>query len=237
LLKRAFTEDTARKAALRELDAASEVARRFCDEWNETRLDAGAAAKYEALETELEEASLAAVPAMFRILTVPPAVAFSGPEDAQPADARQQVRAIFGLATVLKLESALPFFVVHAGGPSLTLSSNAASAVQRFSGEHFGAGFLVVGDEAALLAWWKEHRLKHRVVLDHLNHTMLQWARSALERSPPRGPRDASCAVWSLHRAAGEDRKLPGGVDDDALRIAVRDRLEEIEAAWVLPPR
>ena len=232
LLRRAFAEDGACSAAQKELDAATEVATRFCDEWNELE-EAKDAAKYEALEAELKKSAPAVVPALFRLLCVPPCIAFSGPQNGQTVTARQQVRAILGLAAVLECKQALPFFVMHAAGPSLTQSSHAGMAVQRFSGESFGAAFMVEAKDADLLAWWQKHETEHRAVLDYIHHRTLQWARAAIEASAPNPADSAWGAVGSLYRAVGDGRdvRLEGGVE------AMRTRLEEIEAAWVLAPR
>lgn len=232
LLQRAFADDAARASALAELAAAGEVAQRFCSEWNETR-EAQDAARYDALEAELKQAAPAVVPSLFSILVVPPGITFSGPEPGQPVDARQQVRAILGLAAVLELDRALPCFVVHACGPSLTQSTHAAMAVQRFSGEHFGAAFLTPGDDAALCAWWAAHRLQHTIVLDHLQQGMLRWARAALARDDRRSATGARCAIQSLQRALGEPPDAAAADDVAELRL----RLDRIDAALAFPPR
>ena len=235
LVKRAFADASVGSAASKELDATTEVANRFCTEWNETRdaNNAAIAAKYDALEAELKKSAPAVVPAMFSLLSVPPSTAFSGPRDGQPVTARQQVRAILGLASVLELDAALPFFVMHTAGPSLTQSSNAALAVQRFSGESFGASFMAEGDEAALLDWWRKHSAEHRVVLDYIHHRTLQWARAAIESTPRSAADSAWGAITSLLRAVGDARdvRLEGSVE------AMRARLDEIELAWLLAPR
>jgi hypothetical protein len=231
LLKRAFAEDSACTAALKELDAATEVANRFCVEWNEIS-DAKDGAKYEALEAELKKSAPAVVPALFSLLSVPPSIAFAGPQN-QPVTARQQVRAILALSVVLQCEQALPLFVMHAAGPSLTQSTNAAMAVERFSGESFGASLMVQGNDAALLAWWKQHRAEHRVVLDYLHDRTLQWARTAIQISPPIPANAAWGASVSLHRLVGDARDERPEADIEAMR----NRLEEIEAAWVQAPR
>jgi hypothetical protein len=235
LLKRAFTDEPGCAAALVELDAATEVAQRFCRDWNEDRMadDVATAAKYDALEAELVKAAPPAVPALFSILAVPPHVAFGAQEGGQQITARQQVRAILGLAAILRLGQAMPLFVMHSRGPSLTQSSNAALAVQRFSGEDFGAAFAVGGDDAALLTWWREHKAEHHFVLDYVNHRTLQWARTVLASKPPRPADSTWCALVSLQRIRGGNDDVAVATDDEVLRT----RLDEVEAAWVLSPR
>ncbi|HEX6812941.1 MAG TPA: hypothetical protein VF384_15055 [Planctomycetota bacterium] len=228
LLKRAFADGDARAKAVVELGDATEVARRFCSEWSEVRL-AGDAKDYAALEAELKAASPACIPALLGILAVPPQIAFSGPRAGQPVDARQQVKALLGLASVLELGRAMPFFAMHTSGTSLTLASNAAQAVQRFSGEEFGAAFMNEGDAARLLAWWKEHKAEHRAVLDHLVHAVARWARNDMER-PTKGPAEGVwCALLSLNRALGDAADPPRGASAAELRA----QLDALELAWL----
>jgi hypothetical protein len=232
LLRRAFAGEEARSAAVRELAAAAEVAQRFCTDWNEVRVP-GDARDYAALEAELKAVAPACIPALLRVLAVPSHVAFSGPQPGRPTAARQQVRALLGLAVVLETPRAMPFHVMHVHGPSLTMTSNAAQCVQKLSGEDFGAnGPLQRGDDARIRTWWKTHRAEHRAVLDHLVHAVAAWARADAPNEQLR-PEGAWSALFALHRALGDDVDPPGGATPADLLA----RIDAFELAWLLAPR
>lgn len=220
-------------AAEQELAAADAMAVKFCSEWNESQTldDAHAEEnrKYDALEAALKKVGLPAVPRLLDILTMPPEAAFTLVRSGD-AEARRQVRALLALASVMQLEQALPYFVMHTGGPSLTLSSNAALAVQKFAGVDFGAQFLKPCDDAALLAWWKQHESEHRVVVDHLVHHLVAMA----ERDYSSDGAKPSVGLWSavlrLDRALGRDRRPEANTGVELLRA----RLAELELQWLL---
>lgn len=220
-------------AAEQELAAADAIAVRFCSEWNETRTldDAHAETnrKYDALEAALKKVGLPAVPRLLDILTTPSEVAFTLIRSGD-AEARRQVRALLALASELQVEQALPYFVMHTGGPSLTMSSNAAMAAQKFAGVDFGAQFMNPGDDAALLAWWNQHQSEHRIVLDHLVHHLVVMAERDYESEGARPSVGLWSAVLRLDRALGRDRRPEAHTGVEQLRA----RLDELELQWLL---
>ncbi|HEX5051004.1 MAG TPA: hypothetical protein VFZ65_04470, partial [Planctomycetota bacterium] len=180
LLARCGMDRQALDAARQELSAASELADRFTHDWNETRMldDAHKEenARYDALEAAMRKAGLAAVPRLLSTLVVPPDIAFSGNESAHEVTARQQVRSMLALGEMLRAKDALPFFVMHGGGPSLTQSADAGMAIQNVTGERFGADFMVEGDDESIMAWWVKHMHEHPIVLDYLVQHLVNLA-------------------------------------------------------------
>ena len=237
LLARAFANPEALAAATRELDAANRLAERFCSEWNETRTTAPDDTEreqyrvYDELEAGLARAGQAAVPGLLRHLVPPPEATFAAREPA--ITARHQVRALLALAAILKCKAALPYYVLHAQGPSLTQSADAALAVQQLGAVALGAAPLQAGDDARLLAHWREHRAEHGAVLDHLVHHVVAAAVAACDQAGAAQRTFATGAVARLYRVLDGDGKLVAG--DDA--AAWRAQLEAIADAWSLAHR
>lgn len=223
-------------AAEQELAAANAVAERFCREWNETQIldqdHAEENRKYDALSASLQKVGRAAVPRLLGILTMPPEIAFTLVRQGEP-EARRQVRALLALASELQVREALPYYVMHTAGPSLTLSSNAAMAVQQFAGVDFGAQFLNQGDDAALLQWWNAHQTGNRVVLDHLVHHVVAMAERDYESDGARPSAGLWGAVVRLERALGREHHPAGGTGVEILRA----QLHELELQWLLGDR
>lgn len=207
LLSRSGQDPKALAAAQQELAAASAIAERFCREWNETRmLDDSHAEQnraYDALQAQITNAGNAAVPKLLSILVVPPEVAFAQSDKAKGISARQQVRAMHALASFVRAKAATPFLVMHAAGPSLTQSSLAGQSLQVLNSANFGAAFLVVGDDEAIMTWWREHQSQHQVVLDYLVQHVVRLAEDDYKGSGA----SVSVGLWSavgrLERALG----------------------------------
>ncbi len=233
LLARASLPPAALQAAQQQLTAASAVADRFCRDWNENRvLDAEHAAQnrsYDELEAALTAAGDAAVPALLRFLVVPPDVSFSENDQERGVTARRQVRAIHALSRFTKTAPAMPFFVMHTGGPSLTQSSCAGEAIQVFSGQKLGAGFLNQADEEALMTWWDQHRAEHAVVIDYLVQHLVGLARRDYESVGAARSKGLWCAVMRLDRVLGR-REPPAS---DASVEVLQARLDEVELEWL----
>lgn len=232
LLARAFADAKVLAAARDELAAATATARAFCTEWNETREpDAPETVKrrYDELEAALKKAGPAAVPHLLQVLAVLPELSFVDALDDGAPSARAQVRAIFAFAVYLELREAMPCFVMHAAGPSLTQSSNAAAAAQKFAGESFGAGVLRPGDDNALLAWWEQHRKEHEIVLDHVVHEVVRRARPEFDKPDPRGDNARWAAPRRLERLLG-DIGIPG---KDAGREVLDAIVQHAEDEWL----
>lgn len=236
LLTRAFASRDAADAALRELDAAAAVVQRFTVDWSETRTlgDDEQNARYDALERDLRAVGAAAVPALCEILIVPVEIAFPRLDERDGVSARQLVRALLALAAILKVDAVLPYYVLHTSGPSLTLSSHAALAVEVFGRQDFGYGHLYgEGDADALLAWWREAKDGHRVVLDHLLHGVVRWADDALASGRPEGVGHARFALQRLLRVLGRDaeRELPPVAEREAATVLLAAIVDEWLAA------
>lgn len=237
LLQRTGMDAAAVEAAQRQLAAASAVVDRFCVDWNETRwMDEAHAAenrRYDALEAELKAAGAAAVPRLLGVLSVPPDVAFSGWDPEQDVTARQQVRALLALSAVLRVPEALPYCVMHTGGPSLTQGSNAAMAVQLFAGRDFGAALHELGDEDALLQWWRAQTKDHRFVLDHLVQHVVRLVERMYQSQGAKASVGLWCAVVRLERAMGRDVRPAADAGVELLEA----RLRELELQALLHGR
>jgi hypothetical protein len=238
LVSRAFADDASLAAAREALRAADDVVRRFCRDWNEIRFTGAAAEEhreeyrhYDELEAALARCGAAAVPGLLRILAVPPEMVFG--EQHGERSARQQVRAILALSSVTKVPEAIPYFVLHAVGPSLTQSSDAALAAQVFVGQSFGAASMDAGDDKALLAWWAAHRADHDLVLDHLVQHVIAWARADLEDKNSHGFEGVWCAVTDLDRVLGSSTAFPRDSGPEVWRA----RLDDLERGWLLRER
>ncbi|MFY9342765.1 MAG: hypothetical protein WAT39_09765 [Planctomycetota bacterium] len=235
LLARAFATSDAVAAAEREFNAAHETARRFCEQWNESRSTTPTDAereqyrKNDELEAALTKAADAAVPGLLHHLTTPPEVTFAD----RRFTARHQVRALLALSAIQKVPAAMPYFVMHAAGPSLTQSADAALAVQGLGGVALGAAMLQPGDDEALLSWWTAHRRQHTLVLDHLVHHVVHATLGQLHRDDDDTFQLAWSAVHRLDRVLGNEAPLArdGGLP------AWRARLETIETGWLIAQR
>lgn len=231
LLARAFAD--AQAAALRsKLAAGTAAAKVFCSDWNENRPIGGGEAeratreRYDELEAALREAGAAAAPFLLEVLAVSPWDVFA---ERDGLDARSQVRALFAFAH-LESKAAMPCYVMQAAGPSLTMTSNAAAVAQKFAGEDFGAGLLQQGNDESLLAWWRQHRAEHEVVLDHLVHHVVRIGRVAMTASGQRGEN----ACWATPRMLGRllgNVAIPG---KNASRNVLEACVQLAEDEWLL---
>jgi hypothetical protein len=236
LLTRASLDPKVIEAVRQQLTAANTTAQSFCREWNEIRFTGELAPAqrreqrhYDELEAALAKAGVAAVPALFHLMEVPPEIAFSVMHEEDGITGRQQVRALLGLATILKCKEALPYFMLHTGTPSITQSADAAGAIQQLTGEQFGAGFLQPGDHDAIEAWWKKHRAEHGVVLDHLVHHVVQWGLNDANRSEAQRRETMWCCGMRLGRLLGREEP-PRDAGNEVLRAI----LEDAEREWLL---
>ena len=163
------------------------------------------------------------------ILVEPPDMAFLVLHEERGFTARQQVRAIHGLSQCLRAKEALPFFVMHTEGPSLTQSSASSAAIQLLSGRAFGAGFMVEGDNESIMAWWNEHKSEYAIALDYLVQHLVRLAENKFVSKGAIRSEGLWCAVMRLERAQGDAKGPPG----DATVEVLRARLGDMETEWL----